>query len=250
VTGAGTAPAGAAGAGVQGDDAGRRRPRVLASAARALRRTADRPAREVRRATSAGGEVERAAAGGVGLDELEVRARVGRARAGDTDALGELFQAFESDVGRLCARLSRSREDAEDAAGETFLRAQRGLGSYDQRQPFRRWLLAIAAHGAIDRLRRRSAEQRLFAPVPADEGRLPAPDPSPLQHELGEERRGQVLAAIEGLPERYRAPLVLRYYAELDYEAIAGLLELTRSQVAMLLFRARRRLREQLGELR
>jgi RNA polymerase sigma-70 factor, ECF subfamily len=247
VTGAGTAPAGAMGAGVQGDGAGRRRPRVLASAARTLRRSAERPERA---AASAGAEVERAAAGGVGLDEVGVRARVGRARAGDTDALGELFQALEGDVARLCARLSRTREDAEDAASEAFLRAQRGLGGYDERQPFRRWLLAIAAHGAIDRLRRRGAEQRLFAPAPADAERLPEPGPSPLQHELDEERRGQVLAAIEALPERYRAPLVLRYYAELDYEAIAGLLELSRSQVAMLLFRARRRLRERLGELR
>ena len=46
------------------------------------------------------------------------------------------------------------------------------------------------------------------------------------------------------LPDRHRAPLVLRYFAELDYDAIGTELSLTRSQVATSLFRAKQRLRE------
>jgi RNA polymerase sigma-70 factor (ECF subfamily) len=57
-----------------------------------------------------------------------------------------------------------------------------------------------------------------------------------------------VLAAINALPDRYRAPLVLRYYADLEYDAIAELLLVTKNQVATLLFRGRRRLRETLAE--
>ena len=56
-----------------------------------------------------------------------------------------------------------------------------------------------------------------------------------------------MLAAVEALPDRYRAPLVLRYYAELDYDGIAGILGVTRNQVATLLFRAKRKLRSALS---
>lgn len=181
------------------------------------------------------------------LDEAGVRRRVEAARAGDGEAFGELFRAFRRDVLRLCERLLGSRADAEDALNETFLRVRHGLDGYDARRPFRPWLLAIASNHALDRLRRRDTERRLFVCDPGEE--LPAPGPSPLQGELDASRRRVILGAIDALPDRYRAPLVLRYYVDLDHDAIAGMLGVTRNQVATLLFRARRRLRAQLAEL-
>jgi RNA polymerase sigma-70 factor (ECF subfamily) len=56
-----------------------------------------------------------------------------------------------------------------------------------------------------------------------------------------------VLEAIDALPLHYRLPLVLRYFHELDYEGIAEVLNLSRSQVGTLLFRAKRRLRLELS---
>ena len=60
---------------------------------------------------------------------------------------------------------------------------------------------------------------------------------------MASELRGRLLAAIEAQPDLYRAPLVLRYYADLDYGEIAEILSVSRNQVATLLFRARARLR-------
>ena len=57
-------------------------------------------------------------------------------------------------------------------------------------------------------------------------------------------RQTAVRAALDRLPDRHRAPLVLRYFAELDYDTIGQELGLSRSQVASLLFRAKQRLRE------
>ncbi len=197
--------------------------------------------------TAEGSSGARGASGGE-LNDASARALVERSRRGDRDAFGELFRAFERDVEGLCRRLLGSREDAEDAAHETFLRAGRSLDRYSTARPFRPWLLAIAAHHAVDRLRRRRTERRIFVPEEASPDTLVAPGPSPLQHELDEAVRRQLLEAIEELPDHYRAPLVLRYYADLDYGEIAELLEVTRNQVATLLFRARRRLRRTLGE--
>lgn len=180
------------------------------------------------------------------MDESAIRARAERARSGDAEAQGELFEAFRADVTRLCQRLSASREDAEDAAHESFLRMRRGMASYDPARPFRRWLLAIAAHCAIDRLRRRRREEKLFDGA-EDPALFAGGDETPLHGELREELRRQVQAAVDTLPDRYRAPLLLRFYAELDYAAIGAVLGVDANQVATLLFRARRLLREALA---
>jgi RNA polymerase sigma factor (sigma-70 family) len=62
------------------------------------------------------------------------------------------------------------------------------------------------------------------------------------------EQREALDTAIDLLPRKYRLPLVLRYFSELDYGAIAEVLGVRRNQVGTLLFRAKRRLREQLGQ--
>ena len=180
------------------------------------------------------------------MDELAVRKLVERARGGDADAFATLFQFFRSDLERLCTRLLASASEAEDATSEAFLRAHRALDSYDSSQPFRRWLLSIAAHHCVDQLRRRSTEQRIFDPSEFDPEQLAAPGPTPLHQRLRAEVRQQILAGLATLPDRYRVPLVLRYYADFDYDAIAEVMEVTRNQVATLLYRAKRRLREQL----
>ncbi len=183
---------------------------------------------------------------GVDVDESDVLAAVLRARAGDAEAFGALFEAFRPDVARLCRRLLGTGEDARDATSEAFLRARRGLDAYDPARPFRRWLLAIASNHAVDCLRRRAASKRLFEPDPLDAERVQAPGPSPLGGELGAELRRQVLAAIDELPDRYRAAVVLRYYIELEYREIAEALDVTVNQVGTLLLRGRRLLRERL----
>ena len=189
---------------------------------------------------------ERVSAAGGGVEESAIRARIGPACAGDASAQGELFEAYRADVTRLCQRLLASREDAEDAVHESFLRMQRGVASYDPERPFRRWLLALAAHCAIDRLRRRRREARLFDDD-ADPALESAGEDTPLAGELREELRRRVLAAVDTLPDRYRAPIVLRYYADLDYASIGAILGVDVNQVATLLFRGRRRLRDVLG---
>ena len=169
---------------------------------------------------------------------------VDRARSGDTAAFGELFRSYERDVARLCGRMLGPGAAAEDARSEVFLRARRGLDGYDPKRPFRTWLLSIAGHYCIDQLRRQQTESRLFDAGDFEAGDLAAPGPSPLQHLVRREERDAVLSAVEALPFKWRLPLVLRHFADLDYGAIGEILGVERGQVGTLLFRARRRLRE------
>ena len=182
--------------------------------------------------------------------EKAAQAWLARARGGDDDAFGALARHYEADVQRLCRRLLGSASEAEDAAQESFLRAHAALASYDPERPFRPWLLAIAARRSLDLLRRRRREARLFEPSEREGERTGAASDTPLDHGLSAERRRRLLEAIGGLHDRYRAPLVLRYYADLDFAEIAEILGVSRNQVATLLFRGRQRLREALAEER
>ena len=160
----------------------------------------------------------------------------------------ERFDRARARVLRLCRRMLDQPAAAEDACQEIFLRARRALSTYDPEQPFEPWLMAIANHYCIDQLRRLATERRLFQPEDLVADRLADPAPDPVQRASSEERRVAVTQAIESLPAKVRLPLVLRYYAELDYDAIAGVLAVSRSQVGTLLFRAKRRLRESLRD--
>lgn len=180
-------------------------------------------------------------------DPVGVRETLGRAQLGDHSALTDLYRQYREDVDRLCGRMLGSPSEAEDAHAEVFLRAQTALASYDPKRPFRRWLLGIASHHCIDRLRRRQVEGRLFSAEDLDPDTHAGRGPSPLAAALGEEARQRVSAAIDALEDRYRAPLVLRYFAELSYREIAEQLELRPEQVGVLLYRAKDRLRHQLG---
>lgn len=170
------------------------------------------------------------------------------APASGEDGFEARYQEHADTVQRLCRRMLGHERAGEDAAQEVFLRARRGFAGYDPSQPFRRWLLSVTSHHCIDQLRRRGRELRLFEPRDLDASDLADAGPSPLHRALDAERRARVLRAIDGLPLKYRLPIALRYFEELDYQEIADLLGVTRGQVGTLLFRAKLRLREQLED--
>ncbi len=156
-----------------------------------------------------------------------------------------LHDHHAEDVLRLCRRMLGNSHDAEEALSETFLRAQQAAASWDGR-PVRAWLLGIAAHHCIDRLRRRALEGRLFDGSDLSPDDLPAQAPSPLSALLARERSAQLETALAALPDKFRAPLVLRFLADQSYGEIAAALGVSEAQVAVLVFRAKTKLRDAL----
>jgi RNA polymerase sigma-70 factor (ECF subfamily) len=182
-------------------------------------------------------------ANGARVEEARIRQDIERAQAGEGEAFNSLFEEFRPHVLRLCQRMLGS-VDADDAASETFRRAQHRLGGFDSSRPFGRWLLSIAAHDCVDRLRRRNLEKRIFDDAPIEIEDRADTSATALDELVQSRRQTAVREAIDHLPDHYRAPLVLRYFAELDYDAIAEELDRTRSQVATSIFRAKVRLRD------
>jgi RNA polymerase sigma-70 factor (ECF subfamily) len=177
-------------------------------------------------------------------DDPELAKQAARARDGDSEAWGYLYERLAPTVYRLCLRALARPEDAEDATEEVFLKVRVRLSQYDTSRPFTPWLYRVAANHCWDELRKRRTGG---AALDAD---FDLPDEKTESVEstlLTAEARGRVREAIARLPDRPRLVLVLRYFADMSYTEIASVLQVSDSLVGVMLLRARRRLRKELA---
>jgi RNA polymerase sigma-70 factor (ECF subfamily) len=162
-----------------------------------------------------------------------------RAKRGDEDAFAYLVEAYKVPVYNLCYRMLNDIVEAEDAAQEAFLKAYRGMGRYDPERSFATWLLSIASHHCIDRIRRRRIFTLSFDDLlPSQE--KPDTTPDPETSLTMREHQDDVRELLQHLRTRDRAAVVLRYWYDMSYEEIAQALSLTVSAVKSRLHRARR----------
>ncbi len=183
------------------------------------------------------------------MEQTELENVLREAQMGSSVAFGQVYGEFSSRVFGLCRKMLGSHAAAEDATSEVFERAYDALDQYDRERPFDRWILTIASRHCLNRLRRERLEKRLFHDEPVEAPAIAAAS-SPLVAFEDQEQRRVLLRAIDALPENYRVPLILKYYGDLSYDEIADHLGTTRSNVAVLLHRAKRELRSRIGALR
>jgi RNA polymerase sigma-70 factor, ECF subfamily len=172
---------------------------------------------------------------------------IARARAGDTDAWGELYREYAPAIFRFCRRALPTREDAEDATMEIFMKLRDKLIQYDETRAFSAWLYKVAANHCWDLLRRRKIRQDKETEDVADVP-LEHPDPSQLDRMIEQSTSDQVRRALGKLGARARMALVMRYYSDMSYDEIADALGVRRAFVGVVLLRARHELRQALGE--
>ena len=169
-----------------------------------------------------------------------------QAKNGSDEAFTYIVETYQSPVYNLCYRMLGEPEAAEDAAQETFLRAYQHLHRYDIKRPFATWLLSIAAHYCIDRLRRRKLP--IFSVDEDEETTFEIPDAHALHPEaeaVHGEQREQIHAMVQSLDATDRAAIIMRYWYDFSEIEIAEALNLSVSAVKSRLHRARK----QLGKL-
>jgi RNA polymerase sigma-70 factor (ECF subfamily) len=169
------------------------------------------------------------------------------ALAGDRTAFAKLVDHYQRPVYNFTYRMLGNRGDAEDATQEVFLRAYRALGTYDRKRPFSTWLLSIAAHYCIDRLRRRRNREVSLDGLPTWRW-VPAEAVDPQRAAERSDEGDRVRRLLDDLPEDYRLVVVLRYWHDLGYAEIASVIGESESAVKSRLHRARRRLGASLEE--
>jgi RNA polymerase sigma-70 factor (ECF subfamily) len=164
-----------------------------------------------------------------------------RAQDGDAVAFTRLAEAYKVPVFNLCYRMLGNASDAEDATQETFARMYAKLHTFRPDRKLASWVLSIAAHYCIDRLRRRRVP---LLPLDDAPGGVDPPSrlPSPEETVLRQEARDEVQAMIATLEPEYRAPVILHYWHGLSYKEIADVMGLTPQAVKTRLHRARQKL--------
>ncbi len=170
---------------------------------------------------------------------------VSQAQQGSDEAFTRLVETYQTPVFNLCYRMLGEPELAEDAAQETFLRAYQHLHRYDQKRPFATWLLSIAAHYCIDRLRRRKFSM-FSMDAEDDEGNsMELPDidaPNPESETVKGQTQERIHALLKDLDTTDRAAIIMRYWYDYSEKEIAESLQLTVSAVKSRLHRARKEL--------
>jgi RNA polymerase sigma-70 factor (TIGR02960 family) len=182
------------------------------------------------------------------------------ARLGDDDAFRTLTDPYRRDLHVHCYRILGSGQDAEDMVQETLLAAWRGLEQYEERDSLRAWLYRIATNRCLNALRDRGRRPReapglpFEVPEPTRRGESlwlePYPDallegiaetsPGPdARYEAKEAVTLAFVAALQHLPPRQRAVLVLRDVLGFHAAEVADMLDGSETSVNSALQRAR-----------
>jgi RNA polymerase sigma-70 factor (ECF subfamily) len=174
-------------------------------------------------------------------DTQEFRLLLARAQAGDERAFWELIDPYRRALHVHAYRMLGSLDDADDVTQDTLLRVWRALGRFEPRASLQTWLFRIATNACLDEIERRPRRPQPVDPFP-DELRGEADpliyDPA-ARYALREGMELALLAAIQLLPGRQRAVLIMRDVLGWSGPEVAELLDTTLASVNSALQRAR-----------
>jgi RNA polymerase sigma-70 factor (ECF subfamily) len=176
-----------------------------------------------------------------------------RVRDGDQACFGLLLERHRGPVIHFLYRMVASRAVAEELAQEVFLRVYKSRGTYEPSAKFTTWLFRIATHLGLNWIRdgrKESRQESLDQGTPEGTTRQVADLARNVEQELiYQVTLREVRQAIENLPSKQRAAVLMHKYDEMEYAEIANVLSCSESAVKSLLFRAYEQLRSRLAYL-
>jgi RNA polymerase sigma-70 factor (ECF subfamily) len=171
-------------------------------------------------------------------------AAVERVLAGDVEAFAGIVRRWQGPLVNMAWRYCRDRGRAEQMAQDAFVRAWRGLAHWRRESSFSSWLFALAANVYRSELKRFPTET-----LPLDAAPEPS-RPASQHHEIERRERYEVVRrAVLALPPRYREPVILFYFHEMDVAVAARSLGLPEGTLKARLSRARALLRQRFPHL-
>ncbi len=189
----------------------------------------------------------------VPFNDLSDHQLIEATKAGDEAAFGEIMRRYRNQLTNYIYRFLNDYEEAVDLAQETFVRVYFALERYHTDYAFSTYIYRIATNLAISEIRKRKRRKLvsltgLFQFGDEEAQDFNPPDEKPLADaNLVESEQNQTIArAIAALPEKYRAPIVLRDIEGKSYEEIAQILELGLGTTKSRISRARGLLRDKL----
>jgi RNA polymerase sigma-70 factor (ECF subfamily) len=164
---------------------------------------------------------------------------IGRFKKGDISAFEALVRKYQDRVYNLCRYMLRDPQNAQDAAQDVFLKSYRGLKEFRPDSSVYTWIYRITVTTCLDY--RRKSHRETFRNEPLSEG-LQSEEPHLEQTYDSAKNAEAVQLALQKLPEKLRAAIVLREIEELSYEEIAEVLHTSPGTVKSRISRAREEL--------
>ena len=175
-----------------------------------------------------------------------------RVREGDETSFALLLNQHRRPVVHFLFRMVQNQAVSEELAQEVFLRVYRSRASYEPTAKFTTWLYRIATHVALNSIRDRKHErgqESLEEEVMDGVSRQIADRRPTVEHQMvSDARLEEVRKAIDELPEKQRAAVLMHKYQELGYDQISKALGISESALKSVLFRAYETLRETLKQ--
>jgi RNA polymerase sigma-70 factor (ECF subfamily) len=166
------------------------------------------------------------------MDEQSDEAIVLLVQGGNLSAFKTLIDRYDSKMMRYAKRFLFGYDDAQDALQEIFIKAYRNIKSFDTRRRFSPWLYRIAHNEFINIIKKKGREPLSFFD----------PDtifPHPISTHFADteikerELRESLEKSLDKLPAKYREPIVLFYFEEMDYKQIATIMQIPISTVGI-----------------
>lgn len=155
----------------------------------------------------------------------------------DRAGFAALVEEHQDKLRNFLFRYTRNKEDAEDLTQDTFVKAYRNIHRYDNKYSFSTWLYTIARRTAYNHFRDSK-------PTEALEYDIVENSETPDEEASVEDEKSWVWEAAKNLKPDYREALTLKYVDDLSIEEIAKVMGKTQTNIKIMLFRARNRLKK------
>lgn len=182
------------------------------------------------------------------MDEPSDEELAAAVQQGDDHAYGLLVERYQGRIFAIAYRYTGNREEALDVTQVALYRAYEKIESWKPTGPFGGWMMRLTVNAAIDEARRLTRKRRLVISEHEVEGLEPVAKDSPEQDLQRVEIDQRVRDALQILSPTQCQVFMLRHYDEMSLQEIADVLECSLGSVKVHLFRAVRKLRDELKD--
>jgi len=189
----------------------------------------------------------------VSIENLSDHELIEATKRGDEAAFAEIVNRYRKPITNYLYRFLNDYEEAVDLSQETFVRVYFAIERYHTDYAFSTYIYRIATNLGISEIRRRKRRKLIsltglfqYDDEPAQDFQPPDEKPLPVENLIENEQKETISRAIAALPEKYRAPVVLRDVEGKSYEEVAAILKLGLGTTKSRISRGRKILREKL----
>lgn len=175
-------------------------------------------------------------------------------KQGDRQAFERLVTNYQGRIYNSCLGILQNEQDAEDIAQEVFVEVYRSVGGFKEESKLSTWMYRIAMTKCFDHLRSKKRKKRsaFLKPLFSEGSNTPRFDPPDFVHPgvmlENKEMAAHLFKAIAELPENQQTAFTLHKVEGLSYQEISEVMKTTVPSVESLMFRAKQKLKELLGE--